>query len=298
VKLVGKTVAEKPGEVFGINCEPFETRIKSAGATCTVRRFSSHVGAYAVSFATDSDAKIDVSIDAKNSQVRQAGISGASEPSTLILNIVSGLLFAIVVFGMKWLFARSRFVEENESQRFYGGEMRAETVIAESKPSQPKLQIDYEGTEANKIDVSYKTGETEVAEIYIRARVRNTGLQTAKGARVFLTSLREVQASGTTPTSFYDSMPLAWSGWEFEPRDIPQGVCFYVDLMRASKHTAGWLLSVQKVFASNASLKTYSGTYRFQLTVTADNAASVTCEVDVTYMQDWHTLRAVAVPNR
>jgi hypothetical protein len=62
---------------------------------------------------------------------------------------------------------------------------------------------------------------TDVAEIYIRARVRNTGRRTAKGALVFLTSLEEVHTSGNTPTSLHDSMPLAWAGWTFMPRDIP-----------------------------------------------------------------------------
>ena len=43
-------------------------------------------------------------------------------------------------------------------------------------------------------------------------------------------------------------------------------------------------------------VKNYSGTYRFQLTVTADNAEPATCEVDVTYAGNWNDLRAVAVP--
>jgi hypothetical protein len=156
---------------------------------------------------------------------------------------------------------------------------------------EPKLQIDYEGTDANKVETDN--------EIYIRARVRNAGRRTAKGARVFLTSLKEVQPSGTIlPTSLYDSKPLAWSGWTFAPRDIPPAsrVHFYVDLTRVSKHEQGWLFSVEQLFASQTALQKYSGTYRFQLTLTADNAKPATCEIDVTYKQDWNSLRAESAP--
>jgi hypothetical protein len=138
--------------------------------------------------------------------------------------------------------------------------------------SRPKLEIDYAGTAANRIEITYKKTEgLDDAEVYIRARVKNIGRRTAKGAQVFLTSLKEVHPSGTTPTTFHDSMPLAWSGWKFTPRDIPpaSNVHFFVDLMRVSKHDPGWLLSVEQLFSSQGSLKTYSGTYRFQLTVTA-----------------------------
>ena len=156
---------------------------------------------------------------------------------------------------------------------------------------QPKLQIDYEGTRVNKAETDN--------EIYIRARVRNSGRRTAKGARVFLTSLSEVQPTGILhPTSLHDSKPLAWSGWTFAPRDIPPAsrVHFYIDLMRVSKHEPGRLFSVEQLFASQTALQKYSGTYRFQLTLTADNAKPATCEIDVTYKQDWNSLRAQAAP--
>jgi hypothetical protein len=83
----------------------------------------------------------------------------------------------------------------------------------------------------------------------------------------------------------------------YAPRHTPApGVHFYVDLMRVSKHQPGWLFCVEKLLASQAGLKDYSGTYRFQLTLTDDNAEAATCEVDVTYAKDWHNLRAVPVP--
>jgi hypothetical protein len=56
-------------------------------------------------------------------------------------------------------------------------------------------------------------------------------------------------------------MSLAWSGWKFEPRDIPPApdVCFYVDLIRVSKHDSGWIFSVENLPASHAALKKVQG---------------------------------------
>ena len=70
--------------------------------------------------------------------------------------------------------------------------------------SRPRLVIDYEGREADKIDTSVRAVDgTSIGDIFVRARVRNTGHRTAKGALVFLTSLKELHSSGsTTPTSF------------------------------------------------------------------------------------------------
>ena len=160
---------------------------------------------------------------------------------------------------------------------------------------QPKLLIDYAGGDANRVEVELASG---ISEIYVRARVRNTGVRVARNCLVFLTALKEVHPSGTTPTTLHDAMPLAWAGWNFTPRDVPQGVEFYVDLMRVSKQTTGWQISVQQLYASHANLKQYSGTYRFQLTVTADNAFPATCEIDVTYDQNWRNLRALATQSK
>ncbi len=161
----------------------------------------------------------------------------------------------------------------------------------------PRLEIDYEGNAANKTEANYTRKDgTAVAEIYIRVRVRNMGRSTAKRALVFLTSLKEVHPSGTVPTSYHDSLPLSWPGWDFVPRDIPPapGVNFYVDLMKVSKDPPGqWIFCVQR--SPGDDLKNYSGVYRFEVTATADNAEAATFEVDVTYEKDWHNLRAVPV---
>jgi hypothetical protein len=167
--------------------------------------------------------------------------------------------------------------------------------------TRPILQIDYEETPANKVETSQKKSDgTEAGNVYIRVRVRNTGRRTAKGSLVFLTSLKEVHPSGTTATAFFDSMPVAWPGWNFVPRDIPPApdVHFYVDVVRVSKEQRGWEFCVESMFTSHAALKNYSGTYRFRLMVTADNAEPSACEIDVTYDGDWHSIRALPASKR
>jgi|GEM_PF-3057415 len=167
--------------------------------------------------------------------------------------------------------------------------------------SRPKLEIDYEGTAANKVEIiSEKIDGIDPGAIFIRARVRNTGRRTAKGTREFLASLQEViSQEQLLQTSFHDAKPLAWAGWDFKPRDIPPApnVHFYVDLTSVLKKQSGWRFSVENgLFAGQTSLTSYRGTYRFHLIATANNAEPATCAVDVSYDMDWHNLRAVAAP--
>jgi hypothetical protein len=118
----------------------------------------------------------------------------------------------------------------------------------------------------------------------------------AKNAQVFLTSLTEVHAQGkTTKTSFHDSKVLSSSGWAFAPRDIPPapGVHFFVDVVKGSKASRGWIFCVEKLFNSQQNLKNYVGTYCFEHTATADNAEVVTRNIYVSYNGDWHNCRAV-----
>ncbi len=175
-----------------------------------------------------------------------------------------------------------------------GGLLSGAYQHARNHWTRPKLQVDYEGSDGNKVDSEIKKGEKVVSEIYIRVRVRNGGRSVAKGCRLFLTALHEVHVSGVTQTNWYDSMPLPWAGWDFTPRDVPSGPEFYVDVVKVSKDYSDWIFF--KLFASQTNLKNYRGTYRFRLLATADNADPVVREIDVTYDGDWHNLRAVAVP--
>ncbi len=153
--------------------------------------------------------------------------------------------------------------------------------------TRPRLEIDYLGSKGGNFV------ETD-SLIYVRARIRNTGRRIARSCRVFLTGLKEVHASGaTTATAYHDSLTVAWAGWKHAPQDVPAGVQFFADVFWVSKNDAGWKFSTENMFDSHRHLLTYKGTYRFRLTVTADNAAPVSCEIDATYHGDWHDLRAL-----
>jgi len=282
VKPVGKIVSDGPSPLFAISCGPFAPGAKTTASVCSIGRLSSNVGAYTVSFATDADTAIGLSIDAKNTHLKQAGApEGPGANFSLISSFVS-LLAGVFLALLGYIFGKS-------SERI------ADLSEAVALVSQPALEVDYEGAEGNRVEAHYKNkDQVDVNDIYIRVRVRNVGGRTAKGARVFLTDLQEVHTPHSSRTRLHDTLPLPWAGWAFEPRDIPPGITFYADVVRVSKNKAGWIFSAKWV-PSDAELATYSGTYRFKVKATADNAATVACEVDVTYKQDWNTLRAVAV---
>ena len=106
-----------------------------------------------------------------------------------------------------------------------------------------------------------------------------------------MTALYEVKGNGLLETSFFGARPIAWAGWDFEPRVVPKGVDFYIDVVRVNKDVSGWVFSV-KLFVSEEQLKQYRGTYRFCLLATADNAAPAKFSLSVDYLGDWHGLRA------
>jgi len=90
----------------------------------------------------------------------------------------------------------------------------------------------------------------------------------------------------------HDAAQLSWAGWNFQPRDVPPGVTFFVDLVAVSTSESGWNFSLEHMFASHRSLWGFKGTLRFEIVVTADNAEFTSCFVDIEYRQDWHTLSA------
>jgi hypothetical protein len=93
--------------------------------------------------------------------------------------------------------------------------------------------------------------------------------------------------------AFYDAMPLAWPRWQFTPRDIPRGVDCYVDVLRISKETEGWNISIERPYGSHDKIPRHKGIYRFQLMATADDAEPFVHELDINYEQDWNTLRVI-----
>jgi hypothetical protein len=153
--------------------------------------------------------------------------------------------------------------------------------------SRPRIRIDYDPVaEANNVVIKRQTDNGEINEVYIRARVSNTGGRPAKGAQVFLTSLRKKYTSGgDLPNSIHDSAIVSWAGHKLDPRDIPrdENIHFYVDLVRFSDRDALWDFRVDKLFKGQQVLNDHRGTYLFRLIATAENAGSASCEVEVFY---------------
>jgi len=130
--------------------------------------------------------------------------------------------------------------------------------------------------------------------IYVRAKVTSTGARSAQKCRVYMTSIQEVHPGHpeTTPTVLADTKIVAWAGTDFEPRDIPQGVDFYVDVVRFDKNNldTSWHFSLKPdLFSSQIKLRDFKGRYRFHLMVIGENARASACSLDVEYHGDWQT---------
>jgi hypothetical protein len=156
----------------------------------------------------------------------------------------------------------------------------------------PKLLIDFQGDEYNRVDgrQTWKDGTVEDL-IWIRARVQNPGRSRATNCRPFITAIYEVRADNSLYRVLKDTKNLQWAGGKVEAISIPQGVEYYVDLLRVSKRTPGWGI-IHDLFGNQRKLLAYSGTYQFDLMISADNAGPSICKINVEYKQDPNTLRA------
>lgn len=125
-----------------------------------------------------------------------------------------------------------------------------------------------------------------------RARVRNHGKRTAKHCQVYLVALQEVREGKARPAGFYDSLSLPWAGSDFDPRDLPRDVHAFIDVVRFRKDVMAWNFTFRVFSGDRTALNGYSGTYRFRLVATAENAATAFCEIAVDYRKDWNNLRA------
>lgn len=158
----------------------------------------------------------------------------------------------------------------------------------------PKLVIDFiPGQTGFCTEGTWKEGDTELTEMYIRARVRNLRGGIAKQCRPFLTKLEEVHPAGTTQTPYSDSLVLPWSLRDCNPQDIRNGIDQFFDVVGVLKNRSGWRFTFREHFTGYAALPDYRGTYRFTLLVTGDGVSPAGRKIDVTYNGGWHNLRAV-----
>ena len=79
------------------------------------RRLNSNTGFYTVSFATDQEARIDLSIDAKNTKLKEAGTSNDGWLESWVL---LGLLVAITFWlGLLTAGLRPSFLPRDKTSR-------------------------------------------------------------------------------------------------------------------------------------------------------------------------------------
>jgi hypothetical protein len=164
----------------------------------------------------------------------------------------------------------------------------------------PRLKVEFNQNEHGfRTEGRWKEGDTEIVEIYVRARVRNIGWgRVAKQCLPYLVNLEEVHTAGITPTTFVDSFVLRWAGVpqdpnRYNPRDLPIGINRFFDVVGVLKNKAGWRFTFRERFSEHDELPNYAGTYRFTVLVTGDGVVPAGRKIDVTYNRDWHNLRAV-----
>ena len=154
--------------------------------------------------------------------------------------------------------------------------------------TRPKLKLDFDPAD-DKMETFWE-GRHPFNGILLRASVRNEGNRPVLNCQVFLTALKNIHTTGESRTSFKDPQQIAWAGWSFDPKRIPHGVTFYVDVARVSKHEPGWQFTFERGVAED--LTNFKGTYRFKLVAVADNAEPAYLDLDTEYFGDWHNLRA------
>jgi hypothetical protein len=162
--------------------------------------------------------------------------------------------------------------------------------------NKPKLEIDLDDSDSGIVQAEWEEGGQLIQRVLVRPYVINNGKRTAVNCRVYIIAISEVLESKVTPTKYKDSMQIPWPGWQFTPKDIPQGIRSYVDLIRVRKDHAGWDFALERRPTVIETLKAYTGTYRFHLVAVADNAEAAYRDINVHYVNDWHNLRAFKDP--
>jgi hypothetical protein len=155
------------------------------------------------------------------------------------------------------------------------------------KWTRPKLHLDFVDDSAHVVRLD-SVSNPAIAGVWVRVRATNLRPRLAKQCRPFLTKLETVDASGKAkPTNLADSLILRWPGNDTKPRDIPNGVEFYVDVVFLHKSSDRFNFLVERLFGHYSDLQHYKGTYRFHILLTGDDAYPAQCAIDVTYNGDW-----------
>ena len=160
----------------------------------------------------------------------------------------------------------------------------------------PILLLEFERDDAFIVESTYLAHDKERSSKFVRVRLRNVGNSVARDCRVYLTNIEEVRGPQIHPTTLYDSKPLPWAGYppDTSSRALPKGINAFIDVIRFSKDDRIWHFQAKPFFASQVSIRDYTGTYRVTVVATADNAAPVTLSFHVEFDGEYDRLRASA----
>lgn len=130
--------------------------------------------------------------------------------------------------------------------------------------------------------------------LYLRLRVQNTGYETAKQCRAFLTDV-EFESGGRYSRVFWDCIPLCWSYLDrSEPQvlDLPNGIDMNVDLLSAHSRTETTELRPRttSIPFRYESIFTQFGRYRLTIAVVAENAMAVKRRFLIEWKGRWDDL--------
>jgi len=101
----------------------------------------------------------------------------------------------------------------------------------------PRLKVEF----LNDTNCISWTREGEMRACYLRIKVRNRKWRLARSCRAYLVNVELREANGLfQPTSYYDSMQLAWSAagdQAFSAIDLPRGLTRFVDVVSTRENS-------------------------------------------------------------
>jgi hypothetical protein len=127
--------------------------------------------------------------------------------------------------------------------------------------------------------------------VFVRVRVHNLTSRMARNCCVYLTAIRKQTENGRfVPTEYCDSIPLCWS-YDQNPTqiiDVPGGVNRHVDVFKTVKGSSALTPSFITIpFMYSEDFFSKQGTYRYQITLTADELPAERIEIEVQWKGGW-----------
>jgi hypothetical protein len=131
---------------------------------------------------------------------------------------------------------------------------------------------------------------------YLRLFVENTGLSSIKDCSGYITKITK-RRDGMIIPSEEEVVELVWSQKNTDPRSIPRGAFFYMDVISLHLMPHGKKLAVARLPYSLVSLFDPSaGDYEFKILIAADNALPRPLTVKFSYDPNSNDLTFTSIP--